>query len=98
MMPSGIQPGAVTAADVMHQLGELGRDVRDARGELGAANTRLAVIDVRTAAAAGDLADHETRIRVLEQFRNKVLGIAIVVGMGSGAVSGLVGYVLGHLH
>lgn len=84
-------PGTVTAADVMQQLGELGRD-------LGTANTRLAVIDERTANAAHDLGDHESRIRVLEQFRNKVLGIAIVVSIASGAASGLVGYVLGHLH
>lgn len=97
MMPD-IRPGAVTAADVMHQLGEMGRDLKDAGRAIGAANTRLAVIDERTANAASDLADHENRIRTLEGFRNKVLGISVVVSMASGAISGLVGYVLGHLH
>lgn len=88
---SGIRDGQVTAADVMRQLSDVGRDV-------SSANTKLAVIDERTANAASDLTDHESRLRVLEQFRNKLLGISIVVSIASGAASGVVGYVLGHLH
>lgn len=82
--------GVITAADVFRETSAM-------RGELGQALTRIAAIDVRTAEAANTLADHEGRIRILEQFRNKLLGVSVMVALASGSVSGLIGYVLGHI-
>lgn len=91
-------PGAITAADIMHELSALRGDVAGLRGELGSVNVRLAVIDVQTKTASSEVTDHEARLRGLEQFRNKLLGVAIMAGLGSGLASGLIGYILGHLH
>lgn len=97
-IPPVVQGAVITAADVMHQLADISKDVTAARADLAAANTKLAVIDVRTETGAVTAADHEARIRVLESFRSKLLGISIAVSTSSGILSGLIGYLLGHLH
>jgi hypothetical protein len=86
------------AGVVARQLADVGNQLTAVRGDLAAANTRLAVIDVRTQTTAQASTDHEQRIRQLEAFRGKMLGAAITIGTVSGVASGLIGYVLGHLH
>ena len=90
-MTPDIPAGMVTAADVV-------REITAARGELAAANTRLAVIDVRTQSVATSVSDHEGRIRVLEAFRWKLMGVAVTVAVVSGTLSGFIGWALGHVH
>lgn len=93
-----LQPGTVTAADVLRQVEGVGQDLRAARVDLAQVGVTLAVIDTRTQLAATAAADHETRIRVLEGFRAKLLGISIAVSSGTGIATGILGYLLGHLH
>jgi hypothetical protein len=90
-MMAEIPAGSITAADVFRETSAM-------RGELGQAMGKLAAIDVRTAAATATLGDHEVRIRVLEQFRNKLLGVAVVVALSSGSISGFIGFAIGHIH
>lgn len=84
-------PGIVTAADVVRELGA-------ARGQLAGLDTRLAVIDVRTQSTSSTAADHEARIRRLEAFSGRVIGVALTASVASGALSGLIGWALGHIH
>jgi hypothetical protein len=82
--------GTVTNADLYSELVGM-------RGDLSRAVTRLEVINVRNIAADRIDADHESRIRVLEAFRWKLLGVAVCVALASGTISGIIGYVLGHV-
>jgi hypothetical protein len=97
MTMPGIITGTIGAADVMREFAGLRTELAALRVDVGAGNIRLAVIDITTKGTAEQAADHERRIRVLEDFRGKLLGVAITAGLGSGAVSAIIGYVLGHL-
>lgn len=97
-IPGQITPAVITAADVMRQVDGVGRDVAAARGELATVSTRLAVVDLRVQNASQAAADHEERIRRLERFAGKLLGVGITVSLVSGLLSGVIGYAFGHLH
>jgi hypothetical protein len=57
--------------------------------EQGKQSTQLAVMDTKLSA----ITDHESRIRSLERFRYALVGAATV----GGALSGLAGYLIGHV-
>lgn len=42
--------------------------------------------------------DHENRLRTLETFKSKAMGMAIAAGLFSGFLDGVIGYFIGHLH
>lgn len=84
-----LQPGLVT-------IGDLYREIVGMRSDVAKALTRIEVIDSHNTATAGDITDHENRIRSLEAFKWKLTGIALAVGMVSGLFSGYAVYLLGH--
>jgi hypothetical protein len=77
-MTAPLPAGTVTIADLYRELTGMRADVTRAL-------TRIEVIDSRDT-------DHEARIRILERFRYTLMGVAVVVGAGSGYI----GYLLGH--
>lgn len=85
-----LAPGTVTAADLYRELVSM-------RADVASALTHLQIIEARNKNADELHHDHETRLRILESFRAKVLGISISVGFASGILSGSVGFLLGHL-
>ena len=84
-----IAPGVITISDLF-------REIVGMRADMNAAATKTALLEAHRAEAVGSLADHEGRIRVLETFRWKLMGMATVVGVLSGAFSGIVGFLIGH--
>ena len=60
------------------------------QGEMG---IQLAVISEQLK----PVADHETRIRQLEQFRWRLAGVAAACGVGAGAISTFGGYLIAHV-
>jgi hypothetical protein len=86
-MDEGLPAGVITMADLYRELTGM-------RADVARALTRIEVIDTRNGDADKLHADHEARIRALEQFRYKLLGAAVVIG----GASGYVGYLLGHAH
>jgi hypothetical protein len=73
----------ITAADLY-------REVTGMRAEVGAALTKLAVIETRNTLADSAHTDQEARLRQLERFRYTLLGTATAVGAGIGALSGII--------
>jgi hypothetical protein len=81
--------GQVTIADLFRVMSAI-------QADLGRALTKLEVIDSRNTGADRVHADHETRLRLLEQARYKLIGAATTVGIISGALSGWVTAILHH--
>lgn len=77
-----LAPGAVTTADLYRELVGM-------RADIVKALTRVEVIDAQNADAHAALADHETRIRLLEAFRWKLTGVVLFVSTSAGVVSGI---------
>lgn len=86
---SELQAGLVT-------IGDLYREIVGMRSDVARALTRIEVIDSHNTATAGDITDHENRLRGLEAFKWKLTGIAMAVGMVSGLFSGYVVFLIGH--
>ena len=84
---SELAPGAVTTADLYRELVGM-------RADIVKALTRIEVIDTRTTADDNQREDHEKRLRVLEAFRWKLTGVAVILS----AASGYAGYLIGHTH
>lgn len=82
---SDMQPGTVTMADLYRELVAMRTDVARAL-------TRIEVIDSRNGDADKLHADHESRIRTLEAFRWKLVGIALAVSLTCGVLSGYLTY------
>jgi hypothetical protein len=78
-------PGSVT-------IGDLYRELVGMRSDLSRVLAHQEATDLINRSADQIHADHETRLRALERFRFTLGGLAIV----GGAVSGYVGYLLGH--
>lgn len=64
-------------------IGDLYREISGMRTDVAKALERIAVHDANSTSAAADIADHEARIRRLEQFRYLLLG--------GGALGGAIG-------
>ncbi len=79
-------PGAVT-------VGDLYREIVGMRSDVVKALTRIEAIDTVNANADQVHRDHETRLRILESFRWKVAGGAILLGGVAGAASAWVGII-----
>jgi hypothetical protein len=73
--------GQVTIADLYRELVGMRTDVARAL-------TRIEVIDARNTSADNLDRDHESRIRALEAFRWKMAGIAVVLAIIFGLLSG----------
>lgn len=84
---SELAPGVVTIADLYRELVGMRTDV-------GKALTRIEVIDNHNNDADKIHGDHELRLRMLEAFRWKLAGIAMSVGMLSGAGGTVLGWLL----
>lgn len=84
---SELQPGMVTIADLYRELTGL-------RADVARALTRIEVIDSRNADADKAHADYESRLRVLEAFRWKLAGMAIVISVICGLASGYLAWLL----
>lgn len=82
-----LQPGQVTVADLYREMVGMRHDVT-------AALTRIEVIDTGRVAADKTTADHETRIRLLENARAKLIGAAAAVGGIVGTIGGLIVWAL----
>lgn len=97
--------GQVTAADVLSELGAARRDI-------ATVITKVEVLDDRYGRVLAQLADHETRIRgvqdelpkqlaprllALERFQWKLLGALVVIGLVVGVVAGWLGSLLAHV-
>lgn len=72
-----IPPGAVTVADLYRELVGM-------RSDLVKALTRIEVIDTVNKGAEDDRRDHEQRLRILEAFKWKLLGVCITGGAIAG--------------
>lgn len=72
-----LQAGQVTLADIFRVMSAIQSDVSKAL-------TRLEVIDSRNKTADNIDADHENRIRTLEAFRWKLLGLALAISVLTG--------------
>lgn len=101
-----IPPGQVTAADVLVEMSAVRRDV-------GQVLTRVEVIDTRGAVQAAQLADHEARIRQVEQripqhlsgrlagverWQWRAGGIVAALAAVAGLLGSLLGSLLSHAH
>jgi hypothetical protein len=84
-----LQGGQVTLADLFRVLTSI-------QTNLATMATKLEVIDTRNKNADAIDGDHEKRIRTLEAFRWKILGMALAVSGGAGALGAWVGYLAGH--
>jgi hypothetical protein len=73
----------ITAADLY-------REVTGMRAEVGAALTKLAVIETRNGLSDAAHADQEMRLRALERFRYSLMGAAVLAGTAAGFVSALI--------
>lgn len=82
---SDLVPGAVTIADLYRELVGM-------RSDLTRVLAHQEATDLINHSADLIHADHETRLRMLERFRYTLAGLAVI----GGAVSGYVGYLLGH--
>ena len=69
---------------------DLYREVTGMRAEVGAALTRLAVIETRNGLADAAHADQEARIRALERFRYSLLGASVLAGSLAGIISAII--------
>lgn len=87
MAPDQLPAGQVTIADLYRELTGM-------RTDIGKALTRLEVIDARDQAAAEVDRDHEGRLRALEAFRWKLVGIALCISVAAGLLSGYLTYVI----
>ena len=101
--------GEITLRDVWDQQRLTAEQVSQMRGDLG---THMARVDERLASGALTMADHEARLRVLndampddaigrlsmlEQFRWKMAGGAALAGTAGGSVAAaLITWALGH--
>lgn len=81
--------GQVTNADLYRELVGMRTDV-------GRALTRLEVIDARNKTADTIHADYETRLRALEAFRWKLVGLALAVSLLSSALGIWISYLAEH--
>ena len=82
-----IPGGQVTLADLFRVMSAMQLDVSKVA-------TKLEVIDARNKNADQLHADHEQRIRTLEQFRWKILGLALAISI---VVSLLIAWLPSHL-
>jgi hypothetical protein len=73
----------ITAADLY-------REVTGMRAEVGAALTKLAVIETRNGLSDQAHADQEMRLRALERFRYTLMGAGVLAGMLAGTLAGVV--------
>lgn len=62
--------------------------------EIGKQSTSLAVIGTKLDSLTSAGSDHESRIRLLEQFKGKLLGAAVSAGVLSGGVATLIYWAL----
>jgi hypothetical protein len=67
-----LQGGQVTLADLFRVLSAI-------QSDLGKLATRLEVIDNRNKGADATDADHEQRLRALEAFKWKVVGLSMAI-------------------
>lgn len=74
-----LQAGAVTIADLYRELVGMRQDV-------GKALVRIEVIDSRNKDADQLHSDHEARLRTLEAFRWKMIGVCVAMSALSGAL------------
>lgn len=99
-----IPSGTVTAADLFGEVTAVRRDVAALLGTVG-------IIDARYQAQAGQLADHESRIRTaearlpdnlmtrlaaVERWQWKAAAVIATLAAVAGLLSGYVGFLLGH--
>jgi len=73
-------------------IGDLYRELVGMRSDLTRVLAHQEATDLINSNAERVHTDHEARLRILERFRYTLMGVAIVVGAGSGYV----GYLLGH--
>ena len=73
-------------------IGDLYRELVGMRADLSRVLAHQEATDLINRGAEQIHADHEARLRILERFRYTLMGVAIVVGAGSGYA----GYLLGH--
>lgn len=86
--------GAQTPAD--GQLGAMGAQLSQILVEQGKQSTQLAVITTKLDSLTGSATDHESRIRILEQFKYKLMGAAVTSGIVSSGVAALIVWALEH--
>ena len=77
----GTAPGQVTIADLFRVMSGI-------QIELSKVVTRLEVINKRNDIADLQHADYETRLRNLESFKAKLVGVSLFVGTVAGVLSG----------
>jgi len=77
----------ITAADLY-------REVTGMRAEVGAALTKLAVIEARNGMYDRELSDQEVRLRALERFRYSLMRAAVLAGMLAGTLAGFISPIL----
>lgn len=100
-----IPSGTVTAADLFGEVTAVRRDVAEVLGKVG-------IIDARYQAVAGQLADHESRIRTvearmpdnliprltsLERWQWKAAAVISTLAAVAGLLGGYMGFLLGHV-
>lgn len=83
-----LAPGAVTTADLYRVL-------VDMQGSMAKLAGHLERVDSRNEAADKLHTDHEARLRILEQFRYKLAGLATLGGIAAGLLGN---YLAQHLH
>ena len=93
-------PGTTEGTEAMSELvtgnvtiGDLYRELVGMRSDLTRVLAHQEATDLLHRNAEQISADHEARLRMLERFRYTLMGVAIVVGAGSGYA----GYLLGHV-
>lgn len=82
-------------SEIIKSQGSISNDVQAMRSDLAAAVIDLAVIKAGNTTVTSEVADHEARIRRLEQFRYTIAGMAIVFGVAAGVVTNLIAT---HIH
>ena len=82
-------------SEIIKSQGSISNDVRAMRDDMATAIIDLAIIKVSSQAATADIADHETRLRMLERFRYTLAGMALLAGVLAGLLGSWIG---AHVH
>lgn len=90
-MMTEMMPGNVTLADLFRVMSAMQADVAKVA-------TRLEVLDSQNRSAEDIHRDHEQRMRALEAFKWKLVGVAIATGVTSGGLGEFIIWALSRHH